>query len=148
MPPGTDIAAGLEAAQDSFVSGSETGRHVILLTDGEDLQGDPGVILNRFRENNIGFTVIGLGTGKGSPIPLADGGTVLNAAGTEVISRLDVPALEQMALQGGGSYLSGEDSRLLETVFSGISPSEPGTDYIQIETEQFRLYLIIAFWPE
>ncbi len=144
--PGTNIAAGLQTALESFVSGSETSRHIILFTDGEELEGDTGAVLNRFREKRVDFTIVGLGSIDGAFIPLSDGGRVTDSEGRDVITRMNPRVLERLAEQGGGVYLDGDDSRLLEQLlnrFSSISPREDG-GFIQVETDLYRLYLLIA----
>ncbi|MBI9101148.1 MAG: VWA domain-containing protein [Spirochaetales bacterium] len=144
--PGTDISSGLNAALESFVPGSESGRHVVLFSDGEDLDGDPGVVLNRFREERIDFNVIGLGGAEGAFIPLGNGEKVTDNSGRDIVTKLDERFLRLLAQQGGGSFLEGEDSRLLEHLFSKFqnfeSAKSPG--FIHIETEMFRIYLLIA----
>ncbi|WP_256996338.1 VWA domain-containing protein [Methylococcus capsulatus] len=51
------------------------------------------------------ISVLGVGTEAGAPIPLRNGGFRKGASGEIELSRLDAPALRELAAQGGGRYL-------------------------------------------
>ena len=144
--PGTNIAAGLEAAFDSFVTGMETNRRIILLSDGGELSGDVNLVLNNFRDRGITLIVIGVGTAEGTSIPLPDGTTIKDAAGRDVISRLNERSLQRLAEMAGGKYYPADDQRLLSHIMNDyhiLSPAEGG-GFIEVETEGFRIYVILA----
>lgn len=144
--PGTDLPGGLEVALDSFVSGMETNRRVILLSDGGEFTGELNSIINKYRDRGVSLVVIGIGTAEGSPIVLPDGTTVRDASGREVTSRLNARGLARLAESAGGKYYSGDDPRLLTHINEDyrMPTLEEGGGFIEVETEGFRLYLILA----
>ncbi|MCU0466611.1 MAG: VWA domain-containing protein [Anaerolineae bacterium] len=82
---------------------------VVLMTDGEDHQGDPLGAVEGWADDGISLHVIGYGTPEGDVIPVrdADGvvtGVKADAAGSIVISQLDEPLLMALAEAGGGVY--------------------------------------------
>lgn len=82
---------------------------VVLMTDGEDHQGDPLGAVEGWADDGIRLHVIGYGTPEGDVIPVrdADGvvtGVKADAAGSIVISQLDEPLLTALAEAGGGVY--------------------------------------------
>lgn len=82
-------------------AGAPRGR-VLLITDGA---GGPDLDDAVDRLNDAGYTlsIIGVGTPEGAPIRTSDG-FVKDRSGEVVVARLDEPALESLARQGGGAY--------------------------------------------
>ncbi len=111
---GTDLGAALERALTLF--DGRTGSHeaVVLLTDGEDLEGQAAEVARRASERGIRVYVVGVGTAAGGKIPvtLGDGreSFLVDPDGAEVVSRLDGTTLETLAETTGGAYLSTENS--------------------------------------
>jgi Ca-activated chloride channel homolog len=88
-----------------------TGAHeaVVLLTDGEDLEGRGLAVARKAQERGIRIYVVGVGTQLGGKIP--DGrGFQRDEQGQEVVSGLDGKTLQQIAEVSGGAYLSAEGS--------------------------------------
>jgi Ca-activated chloride channel family protein len=111
---GTDLAAALSAALALF--DGRTGAHeaVVLLTDGEDLEGRAAALAEEARERGIQVFVVGVGTEAGGKIPLVnergEEAFLVDDGGVEVLSRLDRATLENVAATTGGAYLSVEES--------------------------------------
>lgn len=111
---GTDLAAALSKALALF--DGRTGAHeaVVLLTDGEDLEGRASALAADARERGIQVFVVGVGTQAGGKIPLVnergEESFLEDESGAEVLSRLDRATLEQVAATTGGAYLSVEES--------------------------------------
>jgi Ca-activated chloride channel family protein len=104
---GTDIGAVLEQALALF--DGRTGAHeaIVLLTDGEDLEGRGLAVARKAQERGIHVYVVGMGTLLGGKIP--DGrGFLRDEQGQEVVSALDGKSLQQIAELTGGAYLSAE----------------------------------------
>ena len=66
---GTAIAKALQTAIDSFSDDSTADRCILLVTDGEDHEGDPLSLLPELKEKNIRLYAIGIGTLEGEMIP-------------------------------------------------------------------------------
>ncbi|CAN5212651.1 hypothetical protein BH23VER1_BH23VER1_07540 [soil metagenome] len=100
---GTDIAAAIRAAQDAF---SKDANHkiLVLITDGEDLEGAAMDAARDAAEQGVTIHTVGVGTPQGEVIPLASGGVVTDAAGQVVTSALDEDTLRELAALTGGVY--------------------------------------------
>ncbi len=101
---GTAIEQALKTAADSFDTKSEADRAVILITDGEDHEGDPGRMAEQFRKENIKLFCIGVGTLSGELIPSNEGYTK-DSQGRVVKSSLNEGLLEKLARETGGFYV-------------------------------------------
>lgn len=103
---GTNLGAALEHALELF--DGRTGAHeaVVLLTDGEDLEGQGLAVAERAAEQGIRVFVVGMGTPDGGKIPEGSRGFVRNERGEEVISHLDDESLRAIADATGGAYLA------------------------------------------
>lgn len=111
---GTNLAAAIERGLALF--DGRTGAHeaIVLLTDGEDLEGRALELARTAAERSIRVYVVGIGTEGGGKIPVvgADGReTFLDGPdGEEVVSRLEDSSLRELARITGGEYLSAESS--------------------------------------
>lgn len=108
---GTDIAAALELAGKSFSSQSDKNRAIVLISDGENHEGDPTGIAKQLGEQGIILSVIGIGTPSGSPI-IIDGETMKDEKGEIIVSKLDEDMLRRVAANGGGAYVRASSSSL------------------------------------
>lgn len=107
---GTDIGAVLDRALSLF--DGRTGAHeaVVLLTDGEDLEGHGLEVAKRAAERGIRIYVVGMGTEAGGKIPDGARGFVRDEAGVEVVSKLGRTSLAAIADATGGAYLAADAS--------------------------------------
>src|SRR5436190_14988660 len=72
MPkPGTNIQRAIEVAASLFDPTAETSKALVLVTDGESLDGDPGAATKLAADNGIRLFAVGVGTPEGSTIPEA-----------------------------------------------------------------------------
>jgi len=116
---GTDLGAALEHALDLF--DGRTGAHeaIVLLTDGEDLEGTGLAAAEQARERGIRVYVVGMGTETGGKIPDPSEGFVRDETGSEVVSALDGTTLAQIADATDGAYLAADDVALpLEEIYN------------------------------
>ena len=112
--PGTALAdalrLGMEAFQvDEEERTSDRGRAMVLFTDGEDHEGGIEKVLPELKQRGIVVHSVGVGTTRGSPIPLeglGDGQTGFKKDKDDriVTTRLEEAALQQLALETGGHY--------------------------------------------
>jgi Ca-activated chloride channel family protein len=105
---GTNIASAIREAQAALRRRPGSDKILILVTDGEDLEGDALVAAQAAaRQDGLKIFTIGVGTPQGDLVPLSAeqrGGFVKDAAGAFVRSRLDEPALKAIAAATGGLY--------------------------------------------
>lgn len=106
--PGTAIGDAIRLATASFQSnGSQpnSGKALILITDGEDQASDPLEAAKEAAEAGILIFTIGIGAEEGAPIPGDHGEFLRDQSGKVVISRLDDGLLREIAGITGGSHL-------------------------------------------
>ncbi|MCL1792325.1 MAG: VWA domain-containing protein [Oscillospiraceae bacterium] len=107
---GTNLAAAIKLANDSFKRTSSADMVIIILSDGEE-SGDASVkLLQNIAEPNLKVYAIGIGTEMGGLVPVYNnsGETIVDymkdGAGNPVTSRLCADTLIKLAKEGGGSY--------------------------------------------
>ena len=106
---GTAIAQSLRTAIDSFEKSTEADRAIVLITDGEDHEGQPLRLSDELNKKNIRVYAVGVGSLDGELIPSADGGNrpgfVKDNAGNVIKSALHEDVLSQLAIATGGTYV-------------------------------------------
>jgi len=105
--PGTSISQAIRAAINSFSRRERTSKALIIITDGEDLEGNALEAAQEAKKEGIRIFAIGVGQDGGAPIPMKDGsgGFKKDGGGEMVLSKLDEAALQKIALETGGSYV-------------------------------------------
>jgi Ca-activated chloride channel family protein len=106
---GTNIARAIEAARQVFRRRPGTDKTLILVTDGEELEGS-ALLAAQTAANDKGLKIftLGVGTAAGDLIPIPasqGGGFVKDDTGAFVRSRLDEAALKAIAAATGGFYV-------------------------------------------
>jgi Ca-activated chloride channel family protein len=106
--PGTDIATAIDLTVDALRSQPNNMKFLILVTDGEDLEGRVLDAAKNAAQSGLKIYTIGVGTPSGDRIPERDdSGAVIyhqDTSGQEVISKLDENTLRQIADITGGAY--------------------------------------------
>ena len=101
---GTATADALMTAARSFSTQSEKSRAIILISDGEDHEGNVLETAESIAQEGIKIYCIGVGSPKGEPIPM--GGDMLrDKEGNIVVTRLNENSLREIASAGGGEYV-------------------------------------------
>lgn len=107
MYPGSDVARALVAGKSAFDK-SERRRVLILLSDGEDLEGNGVDVAEELAKEGVVVFTIGVGTASGSQIilPASSGqpGPLLDESGKPVVSKLDEETLKKIAAATDGRY--------------------------------------------
>jgi Ca-activated chloride channel family protein len=101
---GTDLAAAVRTSMGAFQEGDRAGRAVILITDGEDHSGELRAAAEEAHKDGVHVFVVGMGAPEGAPIPDGRGGFI-KQGGKVVLSKLDEPALKELALTTDGTYV-------------------------------------------
>lgn len=118
---GTAIGQALSTAIRSFEAGGVADRAIVLITDGEDHEGDPLALIPELKEKNIRVYAVGIGTTEGELIPDEAGnhaGFLKDRQGNVVKSALREDALRRLAIETGGAYVHATPSDFgLERVY-------------------------------
>ena len=153
--PGTNIGEAIERAVQAFDVKDRRHRVMILVTDGENLEGDPLAKAEEAKQAGVIIYSIGIGTGAGEPIPLRDAqGTVTgykkDESGNVVVSRLDEGTLQQISNITGGQYYratpgEGEVDKIYQAV-SQMDKKEFESKIYLTYVDRFQIPLGIALF--
>lgn len=107
--PGTSLAAGLAAAAELMPPGTSAGRQVVVLSDGEDLEGGVDEAIAKAKSEGIVVHGVFVGVeGRGAPVPEVDvagrPSGFKTQEGAPVLSRPDPGLLRRLAAETGGSF--------------------------------------------
>ncbi len=147
---GTAITQALKTAENSFDEESEADRVIILITDGEDHEGDPLKIVKKLKEKRIKLFSIGVGTADGELIPAADGrGYLKDENGRVVKSTLNETLLEKLASGTGGFYVRSAPGdfgldRIYQLGISNLQRDEQETRLAKIYKERYGWFIAAA----
>lgn len=128
---GTAIAAALETSRKLLGKNRDQGQKnnfqaILLVTDGEDLEGDWEQQAEACKKDGIKVIPVGVGDKGGGLIPAFDlhgrpDGFMKDDQGDVVMTRLDLVSLEKMAAIGGGSsFLIGVDGLAGDRLFAEL----------------------------
>jgi Ca-activated chloride channel family protein len=125
---GTNITSAIRESQAALRRRQGSDKILILVTDGEDLEGDALTAAQAAaKQDGLKIYTIGVGTAQGDLIPLPGnqgGGFVKDDLGAFVKSRLDEPALKAIAAATGGVYAPlGAEGQGFDTIYNvGLAP--------------------------
>lgn len=151
---GTAISKAISLARKSYEGGQKKYKALVIITDGEDHEGEVLSMAELARKEGIKIFCIGVGTREGELIPVKDekaGRRFLkDREGNFVKSRLNEELLEEIALKTGGSYVRATPADFgLDLVYEKkISKMEKRllkSKLAKQYEERFQLPLLIAF---
>lgn len=132
--PGSDIAAAIQLAARSFDERQKDGKALVIMTDGEELQGEAVIAAREAARNGISIFTVGVGSTTGAKVPEVTKPTdkprfAKNEFGNEILSKLNERVLQQVAVAGHGFYVQlGPDGDGLFAVDErGLRPLAKGT---------------------
>lgn len=106
---GTAIGDAIELSMEAFDENQKQHQAVVVISDGENHSGDALKAVKKANSKGVTVHTIGVGTKKGAPIPVKEGGNqvdfVRNKKGEVVVSQLNETILKQIAEKGDGVYL-------------------------------------------
>jgi Ca-activated chloride channel family protein len=145
---GTDIASAIREAQAALQNRPGSDKILVLLTDGEDLEGSALDAAKAAAKDGLKIYTVGVGTANGDLIPIPaeqGGGFVKDDAGQFVKSHLDEAGLKAIAEATGGLYAPlGAQSQGLETIYqqalAPLAKHDLASRQQKVYTERFQ-------WP-
>jgi Ca-activated chloride channel family protein len=149
---GTAIGDAIDLAIQGFGE-DERSKAIIIITDGENHEGNVMESAKTATEKGIKIFTIGMGSPDGSPIPLYDQfgrqtGYKTDRQGQIIISKLDETTLQQLASAGNGIYVrasTGQDGlgRILEEI-NALEKQEIETKTFSEYEGRFQYFLAIS----
>jgi len=131
---GSDIAKAIKLAMETFEAGKYETKALVLVTDGEELQGDAVIAAREAAVKGVRIFTVGVGSGIGARIPEKKDNTGIakfakNEFGRDVTTRLNEHMLKQLAATGRGFYepLGKDGAGLLSVWRRGLEPLAKGT---------------------
>ncbi|MCS7052256.1 MAG: VWA domain-containing protein [Ignavibacterium sp.] len=152
--PGTAIASAIEMAVQSFDTAS-TKKAIVIITDGEDHEGDIDRAIELAKEKEINIYTIGLGSPEGAPMPVFDSqgnriGYKTDFEGNTILTKLDEQILRDIADKSGGKYYRGNNYEdHLQKIYEELSQLEKtefGTKRISDYETRYYYFLIPAIF--
>lgn len=146
---GTDLSLAIRTSVEAFNSSNESSRAIILITDGEDHGGQALAAAEEAKKENVRVFTIGIGRDEGAPIPDPRGGFRKDRSGEMILSKLDEPTLQKIALNTGGRYVRSVTGDMdLEEIYTGgikatLQNQELGSKRRQHWEERFQWVLVI-----
>ncbi len=149
---GTSTASGLELARELFDEESAGGRLVLLVSDGENLAGDPSASAAALAAQGIDLLVAGVGTTSGAPVPVRDVlsgelSTLRTRDGEPVITRLDEASLRAIAAAGEGRYIGANPAAVPAAVRSRVASLDQAAyraTTISLPIERYQWFVAAA----
>ncbi len=150
---GTAIADAIDTAITVFNNRQSRFRILIVLTDGEDHEGNMQQSIKNAKKEGVVVYTVGIGSPGGAPIPIigSDGnmqGYKKDNDGNVIMTKLNEDILRRVALETGGKYYSATSGELeLKKIFDEIINLERetiSTTMYATREERFQYFLACA----
>jgi Ca-activated chloride channel family protein len=138
---GTAIDKAIRLASVSFTQDAEANKAIIIISDGENHEGDAIQAAEEANEKGIKVYTIGMGSHEGAPIPIKDAyyqqEFLKDRQGNVVTTKLNSKMLTQIAVAGGGKYYHATSTNVgLNKLFSDLDK----LDKVEIESKVYSEY--------
>lgn len=143
---GTAIGEAITLGVSSFSSDKDVDKAMILITDGEDHEGNANEAAKRASEAGIMVNVIGIGSVEGTPVPESESSNNYRTDndGQVVVSRLNEQMAQEIAQNGKGLYVQADNSntaiRALETELNELETKKTTSLSYSEYDEKFPLF--------
>ena len=150
---GTDIEKALEVAIEGYEDVPSKHKAVILITDGDNLEGNPMLQAKMAKEKNIKLYTVGVGTQGGDLIQIINSSGersfLKDKGGNYVKSRLQEKLLRDIALETKGAYVRSNSTQfgldlIYERELSKLEKRSIATHKERRFYERFQLPLALA----
>jgi Ca-activated chloride channel family protein len=148
---GTALADAIKQSTSAFNSKSKKHKVMIIISDGEDHQGEAIEAAKKASEEGIVIYTVGVGSESGVPIPMSKGNNNIvykkDKSGNLVMTKLNPVILEKIALEGNGKYFHAGTNLDLSRIMTEISVMEKkdlGMGKSTTYEERYQIFLLIA----
>ena len=139
---GTDVAAAINMAANSFTQEQNIGKAIIVITDGENHEGGAEEAAREAAEKGMQVFVLGVGSPEGAPIP----GDKANdyrkdKDGNVIVTRLNEQMCQDISKAGNGAYIRVDNTnaaqKLLKKELDKLAKADQETTVYSDFDEQF-----------
>ena len=145
---GTAIGTAINMAINSFSPAEDVNKAIIVITDGENHEGDAVEMAKYAQSLGIEVDVMGVGSIKGAPIPVNRHGDFMkDESGAPVTTFLNEKMAKEIAQAGGGVYINGSSSKALSSLvdqLDKIKKSDLQHVTYKASAEQFPVFVWLA----
>ncbi|MDD5771347.1 MAG: VWA domain-containing protein [Candidatus Omnitrophica bacterium] len=150
---GTSITSAIREAIRSYKGAQKKYKALVIITDGEDHEGDPLQAAEEAKKEGIRIFCIGIGTREGELIPVTDESGqkafLKDTRGNVVKSRLDETVLQKIAINTGGVYVRATNAQFgLDLIYrekiSRMEKRELEAKMNKHYEERFQIFLWFA----
>lgn len=149
---GTAIASAIELGMKSFTQDQEASKVIVIISDGENHEGDAVQAAIQAKQKGIKVYTIGMGSAKGAPIPLSrrsgQGGFMKDRSGEVIISKMDPSMLRKIAQEGDGEFFRASTGNVglnkLYNDLNDLNKSEIETKVYSEYEDQFHYFVALS----
>ena len=144
---GTDIAKAIHTAMNSFTGKEGVGRALIVITDAEELEGSAIDAAKEAAQSDIQVDVIGIGSTKGTVIPIGNGQYFRDDNGTVVTTALNEQLGVDIAKAGNGIYVNANNDDALAELQKQLDKVQKAaleSNIYSIHDELFPIFVWLA----
>ncbi|NOQ71858.1 MAG: VWA domain-containing protein [Crocinitomix sp.] len=138
---GTAIGLAIEKCMESFDFENGVNKSIIVLSDGEDHEGNAIAAAQSAREQNVIVSTVGMGQANGTPIPDYKNGRIVGMKkddnGNTVTTRLNEQMLKDVATAGGGGYTAAQGTYVN---LAGLLESIRAIDKTEMDSKLYTDY--------
>ena len=147
---GTAIGEAIATAMGGFNDLRVSQKVIIIMTDGENHEGDPFEAAGEAAAEGAVIYTVGFGSPEGVPVPAYDEqGNVIgyrqDAEGQPVLSRLDEGALQRIAEAGGGRYFRADTPGAMGGLIGEVESLQDESLQSELnerKVERFQIFLL------
>ena len=140
---GTNINQALDVANSSMNPAELKYKAVVLITDGEELEGSASQSIDALKKSGVYLITIGVGSTSGGTVLTSSNEPKFDSEGKIVVSKLNENLLKAIAAKASGSYLHLDNSdETIQSVMSEINE----LDKKPISNSQLINYESLSYW--
>jgi Ca-activated chloride channel family protein len=142
---GTAIADAISISCDAFTPEKNNQRTIIIISDGEDHEGDIEKAIQKAKQNGIKIYTVGIGSPRGNSI-IVNGEPLRDKQGNIVISKLNETVLRQIAKETDGQYINfSNNSKALKEIYDKMNNADAdGKTKVAKYDEKYHYFVLPA----
>ena len=142
---GTDFLKGMQTAVQKFKNVNKGSRKVVLISDGEDNEGNDNAAVQLANKEGISVISVGVGTEEGAPVPEYIFGQLMgyknDRDGQTVVTKRQTEALKNISQSTGGTYIDGNNiNEAPSQIISAINKKSTGTNTLVKSNNAIHYY--------